>query len=73
MPNIEQWLAELDSLPPFPDRVSWTAGQVSALFAARANSEAPGLDGWTVAELRLLPVELFEWVAELFEAVERAG
>ena len=33
----------------------------------------PGLDAWTVAELRLLPDKILEWVAELFEAVEARG
>lgn len=37
-----------------------------------AKRKAPGLDGWTVAELRLLPSELLGWVTELFEAVERS-
>ena len=35
--------------------------------------KAVGLDGWGVAELRLLPDELLELVAALFDAVERHG
>ena len=38
-----------------------------------AKRKAPGLDGWAVAELLLLPTELLEWVAQLFEGVERLG
>ncbi len=35
--------------------------------------KAFGLDGWSVAELRLLPDELLAWCAELLETVERTG
>ena len=38
-----------------------------------AARKAPGLDGWTVAELRLLPAWWHERVAHVLEAVERAG
>ena len=34
---------------------------------------AVGLDGGSVAELRLLPAELLDLVAELYEGVERTG
>ena len=73
MPRVEDWLVELDSLPPFPDRVPWTADLVRAVLQGMAKSKAPGLDAWTVAELCLLPPVLLEWIAELFESVERAG
>ena len=73
MPHAEDWLAELDSCPPFPDRVPWTADLVRAVLQGMAKSKAPGLNGWTVAELRLIPPELLEWIAELFETVKRTG
>eukprot|EP00959_Pyramimonas_sp_CCMP1952_P233718 4884318-Pyramimonas_sp.AAC.1 len=38
-----------------------------------AKCKAHGLEGWTVTEIRPLPSELPEWVAELLEAVERLG
>ncbi|CAK0871936.1 unnamed protein product, partial [Prorocentrum cordatum] len=44
-----------------------------AIIRAMAKNKAPGLGGWAVAELRLLPRELLEWVAELFEFVEQTG
>jgi hypothetical protein len=73
MPNIDEWLIELDSLPPFPDRAPWTAELVLSILMRMALHKAPGLDGWTVDELRLLPPALLEWIAELFESVERTG
>ena len=73
MPNIDEWLTELDSLPPFPDRAPWTAELVLSILKRMALHKAPGLDGWTVDELRLLPPALLEWIAELFESVERTG
>lgn len=69
----EEWLQTLDGLPPFPERVPWTGGLVRALLRRMPRRKKPGLDAWTVAELRLLPDELLEWVAELFEAVEARG
>ena len=71
--NIEHWLAELDGLPEFPDRVPWTVSFLRALLKRMPKRKAVGLDGWAVAELRLLPEEILGWVVELFEAVERLG
>ena len=71
--DIEQWLSELDSLPAFPDRVPWSIAFVRAVLKRMAVRKAPGLDAWTVAELRLLPDELLSWIVELFEHVERRG
>jgi endonuclease/exonuclease/phosphatase family metal-dependent hydrolase len=69
----EEWLAELDSLPPFPAQTPWTVEAIRNVLGRMAKRKAAGLDGWTVAELRLLPVELLELVAELFDAVETLG
>jgi ribonuclease HI len=69
----EEWLAELDGLPPFPDRVPWSAALVRSLLRRMPRRKAVGLDGWSVAELRLLPDELLAWCAELLETVERTG
>ena len=69
-PVPEDWLAELDGLPPFPDRTPWTGTLVRDILRRLKPRKAPGLDGWSVAELRLLPDELLDLVAELFEAVE---
>ena len=66
----EDWLRELDGLPPFPERVPWSAGSVRALLRRMARRKKPGLDAWTVGELRLLPEELLQWIAELFELIE---
>ncbi len=33
--------------------------------------KAVGLDGWTVEEMRLWPPLLFQWLADLFNAVEQ--
>ena len=71
--NAEQWLSELDGLPPFPERVPWSNAFVRAVLKRMAKRKAVGLDGWGVAELRLLPDELIDWVVELFESVERLG
>ena len=71
--DLEAWLVELDSLPPFPERAPWTAELVRVVLEKMAKRKAPGLDGWAVAELLLLPTELLEWVAQLFEGVERLG
>ena len=72
-PPGEDWLRELDGLPPFPARTPWTAGMVRALLRKMPRRKKPGLDAWTVAELRLLPDALLGWIAELFEAVEARG
>ncbi len=71
--DIEEWLAELDGLPAFPERVPWTIPLVRAVLKKMAKRKAPGLDGWTVSELRLLPDELLAWIVDLFEEVERQG
>ena len=67
------WAAELDGLPPFPERAPWTVQLLKAVLAAMARGKAPGLDGWRVAELRLLPDSLLQWLADLLEEVERGG
>ena len=69
-PIAEDWLAELDGLPAFPARVPWTAGRVRNLLRRMPRRKAVGLDGWAVAELRLLPDELLGWIAEVLEVVE---
>ena len=69
----EEWLAELDGLPPFPARVPWTTGIVRSLLRRMPRRKAVGLDGWSVPELRLLPDEILAWMAEMLEVVERTG
>jgi ribonuclease HI len=69
----EQWLQELDGLPPFPARTPWTVAYLRDLLRRMARRKAVGLDGWSVMELRLLPDELLGLVAELFEGVEELG
>ena len=69
----EEWLMELDGLPPFPDRTPWTAALVRSLLRRMPRRKAVGLDGWSVPELRLLPDALLEWIAALLETVERTG
>ena len=71
--NAEQWLSELDGLPQFPDRVAWTAPFIRAVLKRMPKRKAVGLDGWSVAELRLLSNELIEWMADLLEMVEQLG
>ena len=56
----EEWLRELDGLPPFPEREPWTAAAVYEVLRHMAKRKKPGLDAWTVGELRLLPQELLE-------------
>ena len=63
-PDLEQWLVELDALPEFPARTPWTVGAIRAVLHRMAKRKAPGLDSWMVQELRLLPDELLEWVAQ---------
>ena len=72
-PLGEEWLQALDGLPAFPDRVPWTADLVGWLLRQMPKRKKPGLDGWTVSELRLLPTELHGWIAALFEEVEAIG
>ncbi|CAK0848334.1 unnamed protein product [Prorocentrum cordatum] len=69
----EEWQQELDGLPPFPDRTPWTADLLAGLFRHVPRRKKPGLDAWTIGELRLLPTEMLELVAELFEEVEAQG
>jgi hypothetical protein len=69
----EEWLAELDGLPPFPARVPWTTGIVRSLLRRMPRRKAVGLDGWSVPELRLLPDEILAWMAEMPEVVGRTG
>ena len=69
----EQWLQALDGLPVFPERVPWSAEFVGWLLRQMPKRKKPGLDGWTVGELRLLPMELHGWIAALFEEVEALG
>jgi ribonuclease HI len=69
----EEWLVELDTLPSFPARTPWTIDAVRDVLRRMAKRKAAGLDGWSVAELRLLPDELLEMVVRLFEAVEDQG
>jgi hypothetical protein len=69
----EQWLVELDGLPAFPERVPWSAAHLRHLLKRMPLRKAAGLDGWSVAELRLLPDELLDLIAALFEAVEQHG
>ena len=69
-PVQEEWLAELVSLPPFPARTPSTARVIRDVLKRMAKRKAAELDGWTVAELRLLPDEVLELIASLFEAVE---
>ena len=66
----EAWLAELGDLPEFPARQPWTAVMVRAVLGRMRPHKAPGLDGWTVAELRLIPDAIIELIAELLNAVE---
>jgi ribonuclease HI len=73
LPVPEEWLAELDALPPFPARTKWTVDGIRDILKRMAKRKAAGLEGWTVAELRLLPDELLGMVALLFEAVEARG
>ena len=35
--------------------------------------KAPGLDGWSAAELKLIPDFLLQWIALLFESAEQLG
>ena len=72
-PLGEEWLQELDGLPAFPERVPWTAELVGWLLRQMPKRKKPGLDHWTVGELRLLPNELHGWIADLFEEVEESG
>eukprot|EP00972_Heterocapsa_arctica_P116298 16452349-Heterocapsa_arctica.AAC.1 len=51
----EEWLAELDGLPAFPQLEAWTAAHLRHLLRSMSRRKAVGLDGWSVAELRLLP------------------
>ena len=37
------------------------------------NTSAPGADGWRVAELQALPLQLFEKLAEVLNLVEETG
>ena len=63
----EEWLQELDGLPPFPQRVPRTADLVAGILRRMPKRKEPGLDGWTAGELRLLPAELHGWLADLLE------
>ena len=72
-PVPEEWLAELDALPPFPARTPWTVEHLRDILRRMAKRKAAGLDGWKVAELRLLPDELMELIVQMFEAVEARG
>ncbi|CAK0863527.1 unnamed protein product, partial [Prorocentrum cordatum] len=69
----EAWQQELDGLPPVPDRTPWTGDVVSWLLRKMPRRKKPGLDAWTVSELRLLPAQLCGWIAQMFEAVEAVG
>jgi ribonuclease HI/endonuclease/exonuclease/phosphatase family metal-dependent hydrolase len=72
-PVPEEWLEELDALPPFPERTVWTVEGVKGILRRMAKRKASGLDGWTVAELRLLPDELLGLIVLMFEAIEAGG
>ena len=39
----------------------------------RMHPSAPGLDGWSLEDLRALPDQLLEWLADLLREVERQG
>jgi len=46
---------------------------VAAVLKKMKRGKAPGLDGWLVEESRLLPGEILQSIAELFETVEVDG
>ena len=46
---------------------------VRAILKKMPARKAAGLDGWGVKELRTLPDEFLEWIAELLERVEETG
>ncbi|CAK0845440.1 unnamed protein product, partial [Prorocentrum cordatum] len=73
-PGRRAWLLALCGGPATKLRQPWTADDISWLLRqCRPKRKKPGLDGWTVAELRLLPEKFLGWMAEFFEAVEAVG
>ena len=63
-------LTTLPGLPPLP---GWTAGLVRQTLQAMALRKRPGLDSWSVPEMRSQPRVVHEWIAALLTEVERTG
>ena len=67
------WLQPLRGLPPFPNVPSIHAEDVRAVLRAAPLGRCPGLDDWSVEELRLWPEHLHEALAALLRVVEEEG
>ena len=48
-------------------------GQRLRKFALRKREGARGTDGWSVAELSVLPADAWDFVAEIFDMIEASG
>ena len=66
-------LQSLTRLPPFPPLPRWSAALVAQTLRGMARRKRPGLDAWSVPELRALPTLLHGWLGLLLEQVESTG
>ncbi len=72
-PQEAGWWEYLGALPAMDTPAAWTGAQVRAAVAAMSARKAGGLDGWQVAEFKVLPLYLLEGLAALFNYVEQGG
>eukprot|EP00973_Karenia_brevis_P003920 540747-Karenia_brevis.AAC.1 len=50
-----------------------TGAELQNLLAKCASQSACGMDGWRMAELRMLPVALLDGLAQIFNCIEKGG
>ena len=50
-----------------------TGQRILEVLRKMKNSSCPGLDGWRVAELRALPLQLLDLLADIFNVIEETG
>ncbi len=66
-------LEGLQQLPVMADPPPWTAELVQNTIRAMSLGKAPGLDGWFLEEVRVLPQPLVGWLAQIYNSVESTG
>jgi len=58
----------LDALPPCPALVPWRGADLLAVCRACSPRKSPGADGWSVAQLRGLPLAWWDALADLLRS-----
>ena len=67
------WAGELRKLQRPPEPKTLTAEDLAFVVASWGSSKAPGMDGWTPAELKDWPVGLLALLADIYAEVEKQG